>query len=59
MTAYAAYLTALVLADHGRTDSDAATHPDIDAAADCAGVPRPDNPHDREVVRVALDAITT
>lgn len=58
MTAYGAYLTALILADHGRTDPDAVTHADIDAAADHAGTPRPDSTHDRAVVRVALDAIT-
>lgn len=59
MTAYDAYLTALALADNGRTDSDAVTRADIDAASDHAGTHRPDSAHDRAVVRVALDAITT
>jgi hypothetical protein len=59
VTAYDAYLTALALAGHGRTDSDAVTRADIDAAADHAGAPRPDGSHDRDTVRTALDAITT
>jgi hypothetical protein len=57
VTAYAAYLIATALAAHGRTDSDAVTHADMDAAADHAGTPRPDGPHDRDTVRAALDAI--
>jgi hypothetical protein len=57
VTAYAAYRTALVLADSGRTDSDAVTHADIDVAADLAGVQRPDGSDDRHAVRIALDAI--
>lgn len=56
MSAYDAYRTAQVLADNG-LDSDAVTHTDMDAAADYAGATRPQNPDDRHVVRLALDAI--
>ena len=57
MTAYDAYRTARVLADNGRTDSDAVTHADMDTAADLAAAPRPASPDDRHTVRLALDAI--
>jgi hypothetical protein len=57
VTAYAAYRTAQVLAEHGRLDSDAVTTADIDTAADLAGVDRPTSPDDRHTVRIALDAI--
>ncbi|MCU1613896.1 MAG: hypothetical protein JWO98_1436 [Frankiales bacterium] len=56
MTAYDAYRTARALADHG-LDSDAATHADLDAAADYAGGRRPDGPDDRDAIRLALDAL--
>jgi len=56
VTAYDAYLTAQVLAQHGHA-SDTATHTDMDAAADHAGAQRPDGPDDRHVVRLALDTI--
>lgn len=56
MTALDAYETARILADHGLTP-DAATHADIDAAADHAGAPRPTGADDRHAVRIALDAI--
>ncbi|MFD9004457.1 hypothetical protein ACFV0T_26450 [Streptomyces sp. NPDC059582] len=57
MTAYAALLTAQVLAADGYLVSDAVTADDIDTAADLAGVPRPTGPNDRGTVRLALDAI--
>lgn len=57
MTAYDAYRTATVLAAHGRTDSDAVTHADMDAAADLAGANRPGTADDRHTVRAALDAL--
>ncbi|MEU0675453.1 hypothetical protein ABZ330_21680 [Streptomyces sp. NPDC006172] len=58
MTALDAYRTAVVLGEHGLV-SDEATHADLDAAADAAGVPRPADPDDRHTVRVALDALRT
>jgi hypothetical protein len=57
VTALDAYLTARTLADHGRHDSDAVTHADMDAAADNAGARRPAGSDDRHTVRTALDAI--
>jgi hypothetical protein len=57
VTALDAYLTARTLADHGRLDSDAVTHADMDAAADLAGAQRPAGSDDRHTVRAALDAI--
>ena len=59
MTAYDAYRTAALLAEEGRTDSDAVTRADIDQAADLAGAHRPETSDDRHTVRIALDAITT
>lgn len=59
MTAWTACLTARVLADHGHTDSDTVTRADMDAAADHANTDRPDSPADRDMIRLALDAITT
>jgi len=56
MTALDACKTAEALADHGLT-SDTATHADLDAAADHAGVPRPATSHDRHTIRLALDVI--
>lgn len=58
MTPLDAYETAVALADHGLTP-DAATHADLDAAADHAGVDRAATPDDRHLVRDALHAITT
>ncbi|WP_098007888.1 hypothetical protein [Streptomyces sp. sk226] len=58
MTAYDAYLTARLLAASGRTDTDAVTTADMDAAADMAGADRPGSGHGRQTVRLALDAIT-
>lgn len=57
MSAYDAYRTARFLAVEGRTDSDAVSRADIDAAADLAGVNRPASADDRHTVRAALDAI--
>ncbi|MEU9310922.1 hypothetical protein [Streptomyces sp. NPDC048256] len=57
MSAYDAYRTARKLAENGRTDSDALTQADIDAAADLAGATRPTSSGDRHNVRLALDAI--
>lgn len=56
MNAYDAYRTARILAADGRTDSDAVTHADMDAAADLAGAPRPSS-DDRHTIRTAIDAI--
>jgi hypothetical protein len=56
MTAYDAYRTAQVLADHN-PDADAVTHADMDVAADLAGANRPAGSDDRGTVRLALDAI--
>ncbi|MFE9461674.1 hypothetical protein [Streptomyces californicus] len=58
MTAYDAYLAARLLAASGRTDTDAVTTADMDAAADIAGADRPSSGHDRQAVRLALDTIT-
>jgi hypothetical protein len=57
VTALDAYLTARTLADHGRHDSDAVTHADMDTAADLAGAQRPAGSDDRHTVRLALDTI--
>lgn len=57
MNASDAYRTAQALAANGLSDSDAATHADIDAAADYAGATRPATTADRNAVRIALDAI--
>jgi hypothetical protein len=57
VTAYDAVLTARTLADHGRLDSDAVTHADIDTAADQSGAQRPASSDDRHTVRLALDTI--
>jgi hypothetical protein len=59
VTALDAYDTAQALADHGRLDSDAVTHADIDAAADLVGAQRPAGSDDRHTVRTALDALNT
>lgn len=58
MTPMDAAAAALVLAEYG-LNPDAATTADLDAAADYAGLDRPDGPEDRHLIREALSRITT
>lgn len=59
MSAAEAARVAEVLVADGLTDPDAITHADMDAAADLAGVERPDCDVERHAIRAAVTAVTT